>query len=95
MDFKVSAVLPAGGVGQRMGLPTPKQFCNLLNRPLISYTIEAFESVPWIDNVVVSISADKMVYMEELLKEYNHRKTSLTLGDAARHRSIYNGKYPT
>ncbi len=92
MDIKVSAVLPAGGVGQRMGLPTPKQFCKLLNRPLISYTIEAFESVAWIDNVVVSVSAERMDYMEGLIKQYQHKKTRLTLGDSARHRSIYNGK---
>ena len=25
IDFKVAAVLPAGGVGQRMGLEIPKQ----------------------------------------------------------------------
>ena len=54
MDFKVAAVLPAGGVGERMGMSTPKQFCKLLNRPLISYTIEAFERYVWfpIVNVV-------------------------------------------
>lgn len=43
VDFPVAVVLPAGGSGERMGLPTPKQFCTILNRPLISYTIQAFE----------------------------------------------------
>ena len=27
VDFRVSAVLPAGGTGVRMGLDTPKQVC--------------------------------------------------------------------
>ena len=37
------AVLPAAGVGSRMGCDIPKQFCEVLDRPLISYTIESFE----------------------------------------------------
>ncbi|XP_063734631.1 D-ribitol-5-phosphate cytidylyltransferase isoform X2 [Eleginops maclovinus] len=41
--FPVSVVLPAGGTGERTGLQTPKQFCLFLGRPLISYTIQAFE----------------------------------------------------
>ena len=43
MDFKVSAVLPAAGCGQRMGVSSPKQFSYLLGRPLISYCLESFE----------------------------------------------------
>lgn len=43
IDFSVAVVLPAGGTGERTGLQTPKQFCTFLNRPLISYTIQAFE----------------------------------------------------
>ncbi len=43
MDLKFGVVLPAGGSGQRMDLPMPKQYCRLLNRPLISFTIAAFE----------------------------------------------------
>lgn len=39
----VAAVLPAGGRGERMGVPTPKQFCPILERPLISYTLQALE----------------------------------------------------
>lgn len=39
----VAAVLPAGGSGERMGVPTPKQFCPILERPLISYTLQALE----------------------------------------------------
>lgn len=39
----VAAVLPAGGCGERMGVRTPKQFCRILERPLISYTLQAME----------------------------------------------------
>lgn len=43
VDFPVCVVLPAGGTGERTGLQTPKQFWSFLDRPLISYTIDAFE----------------------------------------------------
>lgn len=39
----VAAVLPAGGCGERMGVATPKQFCPVLERPLVSYTLQALE----------------------------------------------------
>lgn len=39
----VAAVLPAGGSGERMGVRTPKQFCPVLERPLISHTLQALE----------------------------------------------------
>lgn len=42
-SLAVAAVLPAGGSGERMGVPTPKQFCQVLERPLISYTLQALE----------------------------------------------------
>ena len=31
IDFRVDAVLPAGGIGQRMGLETPKQASSYLH----------------------------------------------------------------
>lgn len=43
VDFPVCVVLPAGGTGERTGLQTPKQFWSCLERPLISYTVSAFE----------------------------------------------------
>ena len=37
------------------------------------------------------VSADRVEYVQELLKEYGHNKTMVTLGGSARHRSIHNG----
>lgn len=39
----VAAVLPAGGSGERLGGATPKQFCTVQGRPLVSYTVRAME----------------------------------------------------
>ena len=40
---KVSALIVAGGVGSRMERDIPKQFIEVLGKPIIAYTIDAFE----------------------------------------------------
>ncbi len=42
VDFNVGVVLPASGTGERMGMCKPKQFCEVMGRPLIAFTIATF-----------------------------------------------------
>lgn len=49
----VSVVLVAGGKGTRMGGDLPKQFCSVLGKPLIHYSLEAFSKVPSVKEIVV------------------------------------------
>lgn len=37
------AVIIAGGVGNRMGQDIPKQFISIYDKPILIYTLEAFE----------------------------------------------------
>nr|XP_056713064.1 D-ribitol-5-phosphate cytidylyltransferase [Euleptes europaea] len=87
----VSAVLPAGGTGERMGGGTPKQFCAILGRPLISYTVRALESISWISHIVVVVSLDNVEIMRSIVKQYGHKRTVIVEGGTSRHRSIFNG----
>ncbi|XP_060052128.1 D-ribitol-5-phosphate cytidylyltransferase isoform X2 [Erinaceus europaeus] len=87
----VAAVLPAGGSGERMGVPTPKQFCPILERPLISYTLQALERVPWIKDIVVSVTGENMGTMNDIIQRYQHKHISLVEAGVTRHRSIFNG----
>ncbi|XP_055480265.1 D-ribitol-5-phosphate cytidylyltransferase isoform X2 [Psammomys obesus] len=87
----VAAVLPAGGCGERMGVRTPKQFCRLLERPLISYTLQALERVCWIKDIVVTVTGENMEAMRSILQRYGHKRISLAEAGATRHRSIFNG----
>uniref|UniRef100_A0A8C2J6M4 D-ribitol-5-phosphate cytidylyltransferase n=1 Tax=Cyprinus carpio TaxID=7962 RepID=A0A8C2J6M4_CYPCA len=91
VDFPVAVVLPAGGSGERVGLPTPKQFCTIFNRPLISYTIQAFERLPWIGTVVVVVSKENHDLMLNIVQKFNHTKVNVIHGGTTRHRSIFNG----
>ena len=43
----------AGGKGVRMGNVIPKQFIMVNNKPVIAYTLEAFQRHPAIDAIAV------------------------------------------
>lgn len=47
------ALIIAGGSGQRMGQDIPKQFINVYDKPVIIYTLEAFQRHPNIDAIQV------------------------------------------
>lgn len=47
------ALIIAGGVGARMGQDIPKQFLTVNDRPVIVYTLEAFQRHPEIDSIAV------------------------------------------
>ncbi|XP_021109810.1 isoprenoid synthase domain-containing protein isoform X2 [Heterocephalus glaber] len=87
----VAAVLPAGGCGERMGVATPKQFCRVLGRPLISHTLQALERVCWIKDIVVVVTGENMETMKSIIQKYQHKGISLVEAGATRHRSIFNG----
>ncbi|XP_062256088.1 D-ribitol-5-phosphate cytidylyltransferase isoform X2 [Platichthys flesus] len=91
VDFPVSVVLPAGGTGERTGLSTPKQFCSVLGRPLISVTVQAFERVSWIQSVVVVVAKENMELMTDIVQRFQHRKVRVVAGGSTRHRSICKG----
>lgn len=47
------ALIIAGGGGARMGQDIPKQFINVYDKPVIVYTMEAFQSHPEVDGIEV------------------------------------------
>jgi len=47
------ALIIAGGVGARMNQSIPKQFLTVNERPVIVYTLEAFQNHPEIDTIAV------------------------------------------
>ena len=48
-----TALIIAGGVGQRMGQDIPKQFLNVYDKPIIVYSMMAFQNHPNIDEIEV------------------------------------------
>ena len=63
------ALIIAGGVGARMHQDIPKQFINVYDKPVIIYTLEAFQKHPNIDAIeVVCQPMDAYPAMAEALR---------------------------
>lgn len=70
----VTAIILAGGVGSRVGADRPKQFVEVLNKPVLAYTIEIFESHPEIDAIEVVCHKSWKEYLEEMISKYGYKK---------------------
>lgn len=87
------AVIFAGGIGSRMGYKDgPKQFMNSVEKPIIVYTLERFQSHKEVDDIYISTVSTHIDYMQELVEEFNLDKVRKIVpgGDSA-HASIING----
>lgn len=51
------AIVPAAGRGERFGTAAPKQYAQLLGRPVLSWSIGALLAEPSIDGVIVALAA--------------------------------------
>lgn len=58
MTEPVWAVVPAAGVGRRMGLELPKQYLPIRGRPILYWTLRALATHPRVSGLVVALSPD-------------------------------------
>lgn len=68
------ALLIAGGVGKRMGQEIPKQFINVLDKPVIIYTLEAFQQNQNIDVIAVVCLNQWEHVLEVYARQFNITK---------------------
>ena len=87
------AVIFAGGTGQRMNTRTrPKQFLELHGKPIIVYTLEAFNQHSEIDGIVVVMLESYIDYTWDLVRRYAlHKVKKIVPGGNSGQESIYNG----
>lgn len=84
---KVFAIVPAAGVGQRMGQSVPKQYLSLNGRPILAHTLDVICQVPAIKQVIVPLHpADP--YWTTLNLPYSHLHT--VTGGEMRFQSVLN-----
>ena len=86
------ALILAGGVGNRLGAGIPKQFVEVLGKPVLAYTIEAFEKHPEIDAVLVACVKSDIDFMWEMKEKYGLSKLRwVTEGGDTFQGSVLNG----
>ncbi len=86
------ALVIAGGTGSRMGQDIPKQFLNVDDKPVIIYTLMAFEKHPSIDKIMVVCLKGWEDILRAYAKQFNIKKLEwvVTGGDSGQE-SIRNG----
>ena len=91
--MKVSAIIPAAGQGSRMALPVPKQFLHLCDRPMISYSLEAFELIEPLTEVFIAVpSGQEERCWKEWVEPFNFKKAiRIIAGGVSRQDSVYAG----
>ncbi|MBR6451049.1 MAG: 2-C-methyl-D-erythritol 4-phosphate cytidylyltransferase [Fibrobacter sp.] len=97
---RFAAVLPAGGLGKRMGGNIPKQLMQLGGKPVYQYSLETFLKMDEIAEVVMAVPADWKDYFEKEIDawisasgraEEFRTKLKIVLGGAERWQSVENG----
>ncbi|WP_255529371.1 2-C-methyl-D-erythritol 4-phosphate cytidylyltransferase [Salinibacterium sp. NK8237] len=88
----ITALLTAAGTGSRMKQDIPKQFMHVKNKPLIVYTLEAFQDHPSIDAIVVVTLPSWIDVVTAYAKQHGITKLqAIVPGGASGQESINNG----
>ncbi|MBI5909894.1 MAG: 2-C-methyl-D-erythritol 4-phosphate cytidylyltransferase [Betaproteobacteria bacterium] len=84
-------LIPAAGTSERMGLATPKQYLELLGRPLLYHSVNALLADARIDTVFVVLAPGDGEFRQHPWGEFGERVAPLYCGGATRHDSVLNG----
>jgi len=91
--FKAYALIPAAGMGKRMGASINKQYLQLDGLPIVARTISLFEQSPLIEAIYLVIPADEIPYCREhVVEACGFRKVvQIVPGGSERQNSVMNG----
>jgi len=88
---RVAAIIPAAGLGTRMGADTPKQFLELDGQPLVVYTLRRLAACTAITDFFISTRADDIVFLQDrVAKAGLGRPARVIHGGDTRQQSVAN-----
>lgn len=89
--MKTAAIIVAAGKGTRMHTDLPKQYLPILGRPVLCYSIEAFQKAG-ADRIIVVVAPGEAEHCRETyLKPWGLEEVTLCEGGKERHDSVYRG----
>ncbi|HVF47495.1 MAG TPA: 2-C-methyl-D-erythritol 4-phosphate cytidylyltransferase [Pyrinomonadaceae bacterium] len=87
-----TAIIVAAGSGQRFAAARPKQFIDLLGKPLIIRTLERFDACAAIDSIILVLSDEGKKEFQNIIRGDEMAKLrSVVTGGATRGESVRNG----
>jgi 2-C-methyl-D-erythritol 4-phosphate cytidylyltransferase/2-C-methyl-D-erythritol 2,4-cyclodiphosphate synthase len=91
--MKVYVLIPAAGLGRRMGASLNKQYLTLADRPVLAHTLALFDGHPRVAGIFVISPRDEVSFCRrEVVERYGFAKVlDLVAGGAERQDSVRNG----
>lgn len=91
--MKSIALIPAAGMGRRMGAAINKQYLLLDGKPILAHTLELFQKADFIDEIFVVVPAEEIEYCRvQVVEKYGIEKVrQIVAGGAERQDSVLNG----
>ncbi len=87
---RITAIVLAAGQGKRMNTPVAKQFLTIKEKPILYYSLKAFEESS-VDEIILVTGTDQVEYCrEKIVRKFNIGKVAAILeGGAERYDSVY------
>ena len=92
MNKKITAIVLAAGKGSRMQSKVPKQYLPILEKPVLFYSLQAFEK-SIVDEIVLVTGKEEQEYCrKEIIEKYGFQKVvHIVEGGEERYHSVYQG----
>ncbi len=91
-NSRVTAIVVAGGMGTRMNAQIPKQFMPLAGRPVVQWSLECFNGLDLVDEIILVLPAERIEEGRARLAGFVARKPfSIVAGGERRQDSVING----
>lgn len=88
---RITAILPAAGLGTRMGVETPKQFLELGGEPLVIFTLRRLAACAAITDFILATRADELSFLEDRVSKVRiGRPARVVHGGETRQQSVAN-----
>jgi len=86
---RIAAILPAAGMGTRMGAETPKQFLELAGTPLVILSLRRIAACKQVTDIIVATRADEVKHLEERIsREKLKQRVRVVKGGDSRQDSV-------
>ena len=91
--MKAVVLIPAAGMGSRMGSAVSKQYLELAGKPILAHTLSLFDAHPLVEAIYPIVPAADFDYcQEQILSPFSYQKVKrLIAGGAERQDSVRNG----
>ena len=89
--MKVSAIIPAAGMGIRMGSNIPKQYLLLDGKPILHHTLSILDQCSLVNEIILVVSEKEVGKAQQQIQDSHPKVTKIIAGGKERQDSVSNG----